>query len=147
MNPEKRAVSALMEGMSCSQAVLAAYVDEFGIDPVMAQKISAGFSGGLAQGLTCGAVAGGCMALGLRFASNNATDNFSRDMTSMAVQEFAHRFADRNGSHQCAELLRTHGMDMSTAEGREHLRESGLCAKMVEDAVVLIETIVLEQER
>lgn len=145
MDMREKAVTALKGGVSCAQAVVEAYGECYGLTTEETRKLAAGFGGGFAAGLTCGSVAGGCMVLGLEFASSDVTDGYSRDHTYLAVQEFLARFAKRNGSHQCAELLAANGMDTKTPEGRIKLRESGLCVKMVEDAVVLVESIIAEE--
>ena len=47
------------EGFSCSQAVLAAYCEQFGLDKELALKIGSGFGGGMHLDQACGAVTGG----------------------------------------------------------------------------------------
>jgi len=145
MNTKEHAVTSLMGGASCAQAVLEAYCERYGISTEVARKLTAGFGGGFASGLTCGAVSGGCLVLGMEFASHNLTDAYARDNTYSVTQEFLIRFAERNGSHQCAEILALNNMDMSTPESKQRLRESKLCVKMVEDAVECIEGIIAEE--
>ncbi|WP_319543409.1 C-GCAxxG-C-C family protein [uncultured Pseudodesulfovibrio sp.] len=144
MNTREHAVTVLMGGASCAQAVFEAYCERYGISQQDARKMTAGFGGGFASGLTCGAVSAGCLILGLEFASVDLSDAYARDRTYSSTQELLARFAERNGSHQCAEILARNAMEIQSPEGKQRLRESRLCVKMVEDAVDCIEGILAE---
>nr|WP_287410577.1 C-GCAxxG-C-C family protein [Pseudodesulfovibrio sp.] len=144
MNIKENAVIALLGGSSCAQAVLEAYCERYGVSSTDARKLTAGFGGGFASGLTCGAVAAGCMVLGLALASNDLSDANARDTTYNATQSLLARFAERNGSHQCSKILSFNNMEMHTPEGKQRLRESKLCVKMVEDTIDCIEGIIAE---
>ncbi|RZN34817.1 MAG: hypothetical protein EF813_09680 [Methanosarcinales archaeon] len=57
MDEVEHAVSCFKDGFSCSQAVLSAYSERFGLDHEMALKVSGAFGGGMRHlGETCGAV-------------------------------------------------------------------------------------------
>jgi len=146
MKTHEQAVRALMGGSSCAQAVLEALGEQYGIGSDLAKKLTAGFGGGFASGLTCGAVSGGCIALGLALGSSDTSDSYSRDRTYCAVQELLARFAEKNHSHQCSELLRLNGQEMKTLEGKKKLRESRLCLKFVTDTIECIEQIIKEEK-
>ncbi|WP_421903497.1 C-GCAxxG-C-C family protein [Maridesulfovibrio sp.] len=145
METHDHAVTALLNGSSCAQAVLEAVGERYGLDSEAARKLSAGLGGGFASGLTCGAVSGGCLALGLALGSGDPSDTYSRDRTYYAVQELLARFAEKNHSHQCSELLRLNGQDIKTPEGKKRLRESRLCLKLVTDTIDCIEDILSEE--
>ncbi|MBN2225228.1 MAG: C_GCAxxG_C_C family protein [Deltaproteobacteria bacterium] len=67
MHRTNTAVAAFSEGFSCSQAVLSAFSEEPGLDRATALKISTAFGGGMASlGLTCEAVMGALMVIGLK---------------------------------------------------------------------------------
>ncbi len=140
------AVSNLLEGYTCSEAILGAYASALGLPRETAVKISGGFGGGMAQGKTCGAVTGAYMVLGLKYASGKPGGGYSRDRTYQLVQEFAHRFRERRGTTECRELLRENGVDMTRSNLSEELRKSGLCVEMVRDAAEIIESIFLEED-
>ncbi|ACS81458.1 C-GCAxxG-C-C family protein [Maridesulfovibrio salexigens] len=145
MEPRDQAVTALLNGSSCAQAVLEALGNKYGLGADVAKKITAGLGGGLASGLTCGAVSGGCLALGLALGSDNPADTYSRERTYYAVQELLARFAKINHSHQCSEILSLNDQEIKTPEGKKRLRESKLCLKLVTDTIDCIEDILNEE--
>ncbi len=141
MDIHETAVARFRQGFSCSQAVFSALADQMGIETETALKIAGGFGGGMGRmGLTCGAVTGAIMALGLKYGSTNPTDTQAKDHTYAQVQEFARRFSERHGSITCNTLINS---DISTPEGRKQAREAGtfatLCPMLVGDAVKIFE--------
>ena len=95
------------------------------------------------MGLTCGAVTGAYMVIGLKYGKMKADDNEAKDKTYARVQEFSRRFVVRNKSLNCTELL---GCDLGTAEGREKSKEQNLtaivCEKLVRDAAEILEEVL-----
>lgn len=68
MKKPDQAAALFEEGFACSQAVLATFCERFGLDRHIGLKLAEGFSGGIGrQGLTCGAVTGALMVIGLRY--------------------------------------------------------------------------------
>ena len=62
MSRVERAVRRFAEGFNCSQAILSAYAEHFGLEEETAMKVAAGFGGGMGRlGRTCGAVTGAFM--------------------------------------------------------------------------------------
>ncbi len=144
MNRVESAVSDFKGGFACSQAVLAAFTDLFGMPRDLALRIAAGFGGGMGRmGKTCGAVTGAFMVIGLKYGATLGEDKASKEKTHQVVREFAEKFAFRNGSIGCKELL---GCDLSTREGYEQAREKNLfytvCPKLVQDASEILEEIL-----
>jgi C_GCAxxG_C_C family probable redox protein len=66
-NKVKYAVEFLMKGYMCSESIVMAYANEFGLEPEIAPRISGGFAGGMAQGKTYGAVTGAIIVIGLKY--------------------------------------------------------------------------------
>ncbi len=65
MDEVEHAVSCFEDGFSCSQAVLSAYGEQFGMGREMALKVSGAFGGGMGHlGETGGAVTGAFMLYG-----------------------------------------------------------------------------------
>ncbi len=61
------AVSLFRQGFSCSQAVAAAFAEEFGLDKETALRLSQGFGGGIARSADwCGALTGAFLVIGLK---------------------------------------------------------------------------------
>lgn len=144
MNEVERAVSCFEEGFMCSQALLSAYADEFGMDRQTALKVSAAFGGGMGRmGEICGAVTGAFMVLGLKHGRTEISDTKSHEKTNRLVKEFTERFKSANGSIVCRKLL---GCDLSTPEGRKIFVDSKLrdtlCVKYVRDAAEIVEGLL-----
>lgn len=145
MDEVEHAVSCFKDGFNCSQAVLSAYGERFGLDHEMALKVSGAFGGGMGHlGETCGAVTGAFMLIGLKYGKTRAEDEQRREKAHSLVKEFAREFKSRNGSITCRELL---GCDISTSEGMKLAEENELfitrCPKFVRDAAEIIEQILL----
>lgn len=144
MNKTERAVSCFEEGFSCSQAVLSAYADTFGLNHELALKISQPFGGGIAHmGEICGAVSGAFLVIGLKHGRIKAEDVEAKEKTYELVLEFVKRFKSLNSSINCTELL---GYDLGTPEGMKLAEEkelfTTLCPKLVQNAVEIIEQIL-----
>ncbi|MFZ1935784.1 MAG: C-GCAxxG-C-C family protein [Thermoguttaceae bacterium] len=147
MSRVERAVRRFAEGFNCSQAILSAYAEHFGLDEETAMKVAAGFGGGMGRmGRTCGAVTGAFMVLGLRF-GRSSPDQATKERVYAHIQEFADRFNARNGSLTCKGLL---GVDISTPEGHETARKTQLfttaCPRFVRDAAEVLEEILTKPQ-
>jgi C_GCAxxG_C_C family probable redox protein len=144
MNRPQEAVQYFQQGFSCSQAVVAALSEPLGLEREKALKISQAFGGGMARmGLTCGAVTGALMVIGLKHGRTRPEDDEAREKTYRLVLEFYRRFQDLHGSTVCRELI---GIDLSTPEGQKQGEEravfTNLCPKFVADAVSILEQIL-----
>jgi C_GCAxxG_C_C family probable redox protein len=144
MTKPERAVALFREGFSCSQAVFAAFSQDFGLDRETSLKISQAFGGGMAHlGEACGAVTGAFMLIGLKHGRIRAEDLPARDRTYAAMRQFAHRFKALHCSIQCRCLL---GLDLGTEEGLRMAREKNLfqtvCVGYVRHAAELVEEIL-----
>ncbi len=97
------------------------------------------------MGLTCGAVTGGLMVIGLKLGQMKAGDMEARQRTYALAQEFVHRFTACHGSISCRDLL---GANISDPEQRRALQERGafdtLCPQFVSRAVHILEELVLQ---
>lgn len=144
MDRVQLARSFFKEGFSCSQAVLSAFSDRFGLDKITSLRISQPFGGGIAhRGGICGAVSGAFMVIGLRYGRTEAEDIKARDKTYEKVREFIKRFEKSLGSIICKELL---GRDLSSEEGfklaeEEKLFET-LCPKFVQNAAEILQELI-----
>jgi C_GCAxxG_C_C family probable redox protein len=143
MNDSEKAVEIFKEGFSCSQAVLGAYCERFGLDKKQAYKISSGFGGGMHLDQTCGAVTGAIMVIGLKYGRTRADDADAKMKTIKMVNEFAKKFKERHGSIGCTELL---GCNLSTPEGAQEAKDKNvtklLCPKFVQSAAEILEEIL-----
>lgn len=127
----------------CSQAVFAAFAEEFGITQEQALKIGACFGSGMRKGEVCGACTGALMVLGLKYGQCDETDIDSRLKTNEVTDRFLDEFKKENGSIICRELL---GCDLCTEEGLKTALEKKLftefCPQMVESATRIAEGII-----
>jgi C_GCAxxG_C_C family probable redox protein len=144
MNKADRAVGFFKRGYSCSQAVAAAYGPDLGITEETAFKVSCAFGGGCArQGLTCGAVTGAYIVIGMKYGKVSEEDLTSKEKTYEITRDFSNAFIQKNKSLNCTELL---GHDISTPEGRKAATDKGLfttvCAQYVRDASDILEMVL-----
>lgn len=93
------------KGLDCSQIVFGTFSPEFGLESDAAEKIAAAFGGGMFQGETCGAVSGALMALGLKYGHDAGSDPEVKERMQAKTAEFQKRFAEKNGTCICRELL------------------------------------------
>ncbi|MFC1512255.1 C-GCAxxG-C-C family protein [Candidatus Latescibacterota bacterium] len=138
------ALGIFEEGFSCSQSVLAAFCETCDLDRNTALKLADGFGGGMGHmALTCGAVTGGIMVIGLKHGRRSTSDSSSKEKTVTLVREFMRGFNGRNGSTDCRDLL---GCNISTDGGYAHAHEHNLfhtiCPKYVRDAVEILEELL-----
>ena len=110
---------------NCAQAVLIPFAEKKGISAAQATAITANFGSGMRAGLTCGAITGGLMALGLYDAGD-----------AEASAQFMRRMKDLHGGlSDCRDLLREEVH--SPAEKKPH------CAGTVYEAVEIVEEMLM----
>jgi C_GCAxxG_C_C family probable redox protein len=140
----QNAVETFKQGFSCSQAVLSAFSDVYGLEMNLALKISQPFGGGIAhRGEICGAVSGALMVIGLELGRTHADDTASRDKTYESVTQFIQKFENIHGSIICKELL---GYDLGSEEEHKKAESEGvfenLCPKFVQDAADILTDLI-----
>jgi C_GCAxxG_C_C family probable redox protein len=147
LTSEQRIEVAVMNfesGFHCAQAVLEAYADDHGLDPLLARRMAAALAGGSSVGGECGAVAAGYLVLGMRHGLTRPTfgDVDQEKELFGRLRRFVEGFRERHGTLNCRELL---GVDVFTAEGREEGQRRGLfrtrCPEHIRDVVELLETL------
>ena len=136
MNSIEDAVQIFESGYRCSQAVFAAFSQDFGLSKEQALKIGACFGSGMRKGEVCGACTGALMALGLKFGEN-------KEKSNEVCNRFMDEFKKENGSYICRDLLEC---DISTPEGVKYAKDNNLftefCPKMVESAAKITNEIL-----
>ena len=129
-------VKLFEDGYLCSQAVFAAFSENYGLSKKEALKIGACFGSGMRKAEVCGACTGALMVLGLKFGEDRVKSN-------EVCERFLDEFKNENGSYLCRDLLNS---DISTEEGRQYAIENNLfnelCPKMVESASRIVEEII-----
>ncbi len=144
MHCSQSATQIFRDGFSCSQAVVAAFSESLGLEREIALKISQAFGGGMARlGLTCGAVTGALLVIGLKHGRTRPDDEAAKEKTYALALEFISRFKARHGTIVCRDLI---GADLSTPEGHDEAQARGvfetLCPKFVGSAAEILEQIL-----
>ena len=147
LTSEDRIAVALMEfrmGFHCSQSVMAAYAEDFGLDPEIVRRLVAGLAGGSTVGGECGAVGGAYLVLGLRHGRpvpafgdvEKEAELFRR------IERFVEEFRARHGAITCRELL---GIDVFSKKGRQTGLEKGLfasrCPAFIQSSIEILEEL------
>jgi C_GCAxxG_C_C family probable redox protein len=145
MTKKDQAISYFKNQFNCSQSVFTTFAPEFGISADESLKIACGFGGGMGrQQLTCGAVTGALMALGLKYGKGLHDDESKKNETYAKCAEFMKEFIKENGSVNCRELLG--GLDMRNPDDYKIIEEESLfathCTKYVKDAVEIVEKLM-----
>ena len=139
MDHVTKAVQYYEEGYMCSQAVFAAFAEQFGITEKQAWQIGACFGGGMNKGEVCGACTGALMVLGMKYGQFDLLDAASRAKGSAVAVKFLDEFEKNKGSYVCRDIL---GCDLRTEEGRNYARSNGLfgtlCPEMVRAAAEIV---------
>ena len=94
-------------GLACSQAVFASFAEDLGLPGEKALMIASGFGAGMGRmSLTCGAVTGAFMVLGLRNGYSIADDKESKEEMYRLIREFGDKFRAMHGSLECRRTSR-----------------------------------------
>jgi C_GCAxxG_C_C family probable redox protein len=109
---------------NCAQGVLIPFAEKMGLKPEQAFKLAAHFGSGMRSGLTCGAVTGGLMALGIMGA--DAPEDAHALMRKMRK--------NHDGVIDCAHLL--------AANAKTGTPKKVHCDGMVYEAVQNVEEIL-----
>lgn len=145
MNPQEKAIACFRNGFNCSQSVLSAFGPHHGLNDDQSLRVACAFGAGMARRqMTCGAVTGALMAIGLKH-GKSLNDNESKKANTYAVaNSFIDEFTRRHGSICCKELL--DGLDMHNPEEFAQIKErklfDTLCEKYVSDAVAITEGLM-----
>lgn len=128
----KTATEMYNNGLYCSQAVLSAFCEKYGMDKSLAIKVSCGLNSGVRCADVCGAVSGAVLVIGLKYGDDKAVCNSK-------TEEYIRVFSEKNGSIICRDLL---GYDISTPDGKEAAVSKNLfktrCVVMVTSAAQLL---------
>lgn len=146
MDRVTKAEELFKSGYNCSQSVIGAVCEDLGCDFDTAVKIAEGFGGGMGRmRLTCGAVSGMVMAVGMLLSSGK-TDNDTRAVVYAKVKDLADKFKAENGTITCSELL---GLEQpkeynATPDARtaEYYKKRP-CVELVKECVKIIEDELL----
>jgi C_GCAxxG_C_C family probable redox protein len=145
MTKPEKSIEYFEQGFNCSQSVLTAFCKDFNIPEDDMLRISCAFGGGMGRRqLTCGAVSGALMVLGLHFGRGKEDDISKKISTYEQAAAFMKEFETLNGSLNCRDLLQ--GLNMHDPEDMKKIEALGLfktsCHKYAKDAVEIVEKYI-----
>ena len=115
---------------SCSQAIVAAFMEEFGIDDPLVLRAAGGMHAGMVTSLTCGIVSAGIMVLGLLMGRDDIEQGLDGIFPIIVPgQDLVARLEKRLGSTSCQELS---GVDFRDLEQAMKFMSSGESTKCFE---------------
>jgi C_GCAxxG_C_C family probable redox protein len=149
MTKSEIAVDYFNNSFNCSQSVLVAFAPELGISINDSLKVACAFGGGMGkQQLTCGAVTGALMALGLKYGKAMEDNEGKKQDTYVLTRQFCEKFKEQFGALNCRELLQN--LDMNDPADNALIHDLGLhdshCTRFVKEAVELVDLISAEYE-
>ena len=131
----KKASEFFTGGLYCSQAILGAFCETYGMEEETAFRVSCGLNSGGRCAEICGAVSGAILVIGLKHGASKETCN-------LKTEEFIQKFKEKNGEIVCRNIL---GCDIFTPEGREKAVRENLfkttCVDMVASAAQILEEL------
>lgn len=147
----EKAVENFKQGYNCSQSVVAAFADLYGIDHDLAVRMAASFGGGIGRmRLTCGTACGMFLLAGLETGCTDPTDRKGKGANYAVVQQLAEKFKAANGSIICAELLglKPNAPTPPEPEARtDEYYKKRPCVRMVETAARIFAEFLTERQK
>jgi C_GCAxxG_C_C family probable redox protein len=131
----ENATGYFCNGAYCSQAVLLAFCDKYGLDDDIATKISCGLNSGARHANICGSASGAVLVIGLKYGHSN-------DICNLKVEEFMRLFSEKMCGITCRDILRC---DISTPEGMAKASKEGLFGTVCVDTVSCAARILKDQ--
>lgn len=149
MTKRQIAEQNFLDGYNCTQAVVAAFADELGVDKDTLIKIASSFGGGFGRlREVCGAVSAMGIIVGLVEGCDfSKSGQDAKSAQYAAVQRLAGEFKDINGSIICRELLGAKlAATIPTPDARtpEYYKKRP-CAKLVGDMAEIIERYIAQK--
>jgi len=145
MKKDEEALLYFADSFNCSQSVFTVFGKACGLEEDVCLKIATPFGAGMGrQQLTCGAVTGALMAIGLHFGRAAGDDVSKRLETYAKTNEFFVEFTRLHGTAECRALLG--GLNMNDPADHQKIVDMNLfrtvCDKCVRDAVLIVESLI-----
>ena len=145
-----RAVELFKQGFNCSQAVFAAFADEYEMDGKTALKASAGLGGGVGRlREVCGALSGAAMVAGMVYGATDGSCQDQKAQTYKTVQQIADEFKKQNGTIICREMLKGAAEEKPTyipEQRTEEYYKKRPCLRIIESTVKIADKIIFGVE-
>ena len=149
MNHAEKARELFLSGCSCSQAVFAAFAEDFGMDENTALRLASSFGGGMGgMRETCGAVSGMLMAAGMKRGYSEVGDLAIKTAHYARVRILIEGFKAEHGTIVCRELLAHLGEQKKDPSARtaEYYKVRP-CVMFVETAARLLDEMDAQKEK
>lgn len=145
MTRKEESIRYFRNSFNCAQSVLSVYHADFNLPEDTLLRIATAFGGGIGrQQLTCGAVTGAIMAIGLKYGKGSNDSDENKKETYRYTLHFFNEFKKRHGSANCRELLE--GLDMHNPDDMNEINRRDMfhthCEKYVGDAVEIAGKII-----
>ena len=145
MDRATKAAELFTKGYNCAQAVAVAYCDLTGLAPDFTAKMISSFGGGMGRMReVCGAVSGMLLVAGILYGYDSTDDDEKKKAHYTLVQELAAQFRERNGSIICRDILKNPPSDPAPTPRTQEYYNLRPCAKMVYDAVDILDAYIAE---
>lgn len=130
MSEKQEEALKLYEGdCNCSQAVVGAMGQKYGLSFEDCLRVGAAFGGGMRRGEVCGAATGALMVLGLKYGATGTGQGDKRAEANAKTIEFMKAFQAKFGTYLCRELIKANGKkvcDQAIAGAVEILEDMGV---------------------
>ena len=141
---EEVALNYFNNGYNCSQAVLGAFCEEYGIDLDKACKMAVAFGGGVSrQGRMCGCLAGALMVLGLQYGQDSTQSVDIRIQNYELGKELCKEFIRVNGALDCKDIIK---YNLNNIEERAEAQKADVfknrCSQVVVNTAKLLEAFL-----
>jgi C_GCAxxG_C_C family probable redox protein len=132
---------------SCAQSILAAFMDELGIDDPLVIRAAGAMHGGMLCSLTCGIHTAGLMVLGLLVGREELDEGLDGLFPILLPgQELMRRLIKRIGSHMCREITKVVFTDPEQAMRFYSSKENEKCFRLVAEGAEEIALFLKELE-
>lgn len=101
----KEMLKGFDDGINCAMCVFGTMAPKLGFNREEARRIAALIGGGMGRSETCGCVTGAYMALGYKFANDQAGDVDKLNYAKGKREAFNKRFIEKFGSLNCCDML------------------------------------------
>lgn len=119
---------------NCTQSILAAFMEEFGLDDPLVISAAGAMQGGMLTSLTCGVHTAGMMVLGLLMGREKLEQGIDAIFPVVVpAQKLIKRLNERLGSHSCRELSGVDFTDLQRAMEFYSSEEHEKCFGYVEE--------------
>ena len=142
----RHATERFRSGFNCSQSVISAFAEDFGLSKDSCLRLASPFGSGIARMQeTCGAVTGALMVIGLKYGKGEHGLEADKANAYKISLQLISKFKEYHLSINCLELL--DNLDINTPEGMAEIQKRELfrcnCSKYVQDAVEIAESILV----